>query len=201
MTYVLTVFQFSDQLLQTAGTETPPSVTRTPDISPFPTLHNPGPVVDNPPPVDVPPSTHVGSLAPTVTRQANYRPRPTKKSIPVLDTKKRKHTVGPGHIRFFEDPASDEDEESDDPEGDGLSSGESVSSNPPTKRQRTSRIVTRSSTCTPTPDAGVEDTPNSDTPSSVCDLLTLGTGAQIPTGYMVKTLRAQSTCDSNMPSD
>jgi len=30
---------------------------------------------------------------------------------------------------------------------------------------------------------------------------TLGTGAQIPTGYMVKTLRAQSTCDSNMPSD
>jgi len=30
---------------------------------------------------------------------------------------------------------------------------------------------------------------------------TLGTGAQIPTGYMVKTLRLQSTCDSNMPSD
>ena len=31
--------------------------------------------------------------------------------------------------------------------------------------------------------------------------LTLGTRAQIPTGYMVKTLRSQSTCDSNMPSD
>jgi len=31
--------------------------------------------------------------------------------------------------------------------------------------------------------------------------VTLGTGAQIPTGYMVKTLRAQSTCDSNVPSD
>ena len=30
---------------------------------------------------------------------------------------------------------------------------------------------------------------------------TLGTRAQIPTGYMVKTLRSQSTCDSNMPSD
>ena len=29
----------------------------------------------------------------------------------------------------------------------------------------------------------------------------LGTRAQIPTGYMVKTLRSQSTCDSNMPSD
>ena len=33
------------------------------------------------------------------------------------------------------------------------------------------------------------------------DNLTLGTGAQIPTGYIVKTLRAQSTCDSNVPSD
>ena len=30
---------------------------------------------------------------------------------------------------------------------------------------------------------------------------TLGTRAQIPTGHMVKTLRLQSTCDSNMPSD
>ena len=32
-------------------------------------------------------------------------------------------------------------------------------------------------------------------------LYSLGTRAQIPTGYMVKTLRSQSTCDSNMPSD
>ena len=32
-------------------------------------------------------------------------------------------------------------------------------------------------------------------------LFTLGTRAQIPTGYMVKTLKSQSTCDSNMPSD
>ena len=32
-------------------------------------------------------------------------------------------------------------------------------------------------------------------------VFTLGTRAQIPTGYMVKTLRSQSTCDSNMPSD
>ena len=30
---------------------------------------------------------------------------------------------------------------------------------------------------------------------------TLGTRAQIPTGYMVKTLRSQSTYDSNIPSD
>ena len=29
----------------------------------------------------------------------------------------------------------------------------------------------------------------------------LGTRAQIPTGYMMKTLRAQSTYDSNVPSD
>jgi len=39
------------------------------------------------------------------------------------------------------------------------------------------------------------------TPTPHTDRVTLGTGAQIPTGYMVKTLRAQSTCDSNMPSD
>ena len=31
--------------------------------------------------------------------------------------------------------------------------------------------------------------------------MTLGTRAQIPTGYIVKILRAQSTCNSNMPSD
>ena len=30
---------------------------------------------------------------------------------------------------------------------------------------------------------------------------TLGTRAQILTGHMVKTLRSQSTFDSNMPSD
>ena len=31
--------------------------------------------------------------------------------------------------------------------------------------------------------------------------ITLGTRAQITTGHMAKTLRSQSTCDSNMPSD
>ena len=36
---------------------------------------------------------------------------------------------------------------------------------------------------------------------SRCPQFPLGTRAQIPTGYMVKTLRSQSTCDSNMPSD
>ena len=38
-------------------------------------------------------------------------------------------------------------------------------------------------------------------PSLDLKSLTLGTRAQIPTGYMVKTLRSQSTFDSNMPSD
>jgi len=37
-------------------------------------------------------------------------------------------------------------------------------------------------------------------PGPITDF-SLGTGAQIPTGYMVKTLRAQSTCDFNVPSD
>ena len=171
MTHKLTAPHFPDQLLQTAGTETPPSATRTPNISPSPALPNPGPVVDNSTPADVTPSTHVGSLALTITCQANYRPCPTKKSIPVLDTKKRKHTIRPDRIHFFEDPASDEDKEFDDPEGDGSLSGESVSSNPPTKQQQTSRVITRSSACTPTSDAGVEDTLNLDTPSPICDLL------------------------------
>ena len=35
----------------------------------------------------------------------------------------------------------------------------------------------------------------------IVDRLSLGTRAQIPTGYMVKTLRSQSTCDLNMPSN
>ena len=35
----------------------------------------------------------------------------------------------------------------------------------------------------------------------VSEMEALGTRAQIPTGYMVKTLRSQSTFDSNMPSD
>ena len=43
-------------------------------------------------------------------------------------------------------------------------------------------------------------TPESDEGRHLIEL-TLGTRAQIPTGYMVKTLRSQSTCDSNMPSD
>ena len=39
------------------------------------------------------------------------------------------------------------------------------------------------------------------TPGSFKEEVTLGTRAQIPTGCMVKTLRSQSTCNSNMPSD
>ena len=38
-------------------------------------------------------------------------------------------------------------------------------------------------------------------PGILANRVTLGTRAQIPTGHMVKTLRLQSTCDSNMPSD
>ena len=41
----------------------------------------------------------------------------------------------------------------------------------------------------------------SEVENKIKKLKTLGTRAQIPTGYMVKTLRSQSTCDSNMPSD
>jgi len=37
--------------------------------------------------------------------------------------------------------------------------------------------------------------------SGATDHMSLGTKAQIPTGHIVNTLRAQATCDSNMPSD
>ena len=46
----------------------------------------------------------------------------------------------------------------------------------------------------------LEDVPNRLVPIGELEI-TLGTRAQIPTGHMVKTLRSQSTCDSNMPSD
>ena len=48
---------------------------------------------------------------------------------------------------------------------------------------------------------GVWDSRESGRPAAEVMAMTLGTRAQISTGYMVKTLRSQSTCDSNMPSD
>ena len=48
---------------------------------------------------------------------------------------------------------------------------------------------------------GVWDSRESGHPAAEVMAMTLGTRAQIPTGYMVKTLRSQSTCGSNMPSD
>ena len=48
---------------------------------------------------------------------------------------------------------------------------------------------------------GVWDSRESGRPVAEVMAMTLGTRAQIPTGYMVKTLRSQSTCNSNMPSD
>jgi hypothetical protein len=157
---------FSDLLLQTAATGAPP-VVQTPGISPSPTLPNPGPVVGNTP---RPLATHVGSSAITVPPRANYRPLPTKKAvlIPVQDTTKRKRVAKSNKACYFEGVGSGDDGH-DNPSGDGSSSGESVRSNIP-KRQRTSRIATRSSARTPTPDVGAEDTPNPGTPNPADDL-------------------------------
>ena len=47
---------------------------------------------------------------------------------------------------------------------------------------------------------GSENTTREQVPKA-SRLLTLGTRAQIPTGHIVNTLRAQATCDSNVPSD
>ena len=163
---------FSDELLQMAETRTPP-VIQTPGVSLPPMLPNPGPIVDNTPPTNDLPSTHIRSLATTVARQANYRPLPTKKPVsrPVQDTNKHKHAVKSHQICYFEDEGS-EDDGPGDCSGDGSSSGESVSSNAPAKRQRMSRVVTRSSVQAPAPDMRMEDALDLDTPSLADNLLT-----------------------------
>jgi hypothetical protein len=94
-------------------------------------------------------------LARATSNRTNYRALPSRdgSSIPALANKKRKHNAKSRDsrpIRYFEGSGSDE-EDGDRQSGDGSSSGESLASNDPTstKRQKTSRIATRSSTRTP----------------------------------------------------
>lgn len=100
------------------------------------------------------PSTDI--LATTTTaRKANYRPLPVKKttSVPVRGAKKRKHSAKQSSTRYSE---GEETPSEDDIEDDGLTSGDSISSNAQasTKRQRTSRIITRSSIRIPATNEG-----------------------------------------------
>jgi hypothetical protein len=106
-----------------------------------------------------PVSTNVQLPATTIAPRANYRARPTTKvpAVPAQASNKRKHSTKSRPMTYFgdaEDEEEDEEEEDKDGgncSGDGSSSGESASSDAPAraKRQRTSRIVTRSSIRTP----------------------------------------------------
>ena len=81
------------------------------------------------------------------------------------DTKKRKHVSKGSHpIHYFEDSESDNDKNGDLSD-DGSSSGDSIASAPPrSKRQRTSQIVTRSSTQTLVPGTGAGGASDSTSP-------------------------------------
>ena len=152
---------FPDQSLHTARTEMPPPVIRTPGIQP-PPLPNSAPIVDGTPSTDDHPSTRIGPTT-TTTRQTSYRLLQAKNtsSRPAQGTNKRKHTGSRSvRVRNFEETPQDITSEEDDPgnfSGDGNSSGDSLSDVPACpKRQRTSRIVTRSSAQTSTTDAIME---------------------------------------------
>ena len=147
-------------------------------------------------PINVPPSINVRS---TTARKANYRPLPTKKAtaIPVKGTKKRKHSAGPPPVQYFEDESTgSEDDAPRSFDGDGSSSGESVRSDAPghTKRQRTSKVVTRSSIRTPATDEGTRGL-DSTPPSPAITVDTLNVAAPMSTDNL-STSAATTFIDS-----
>ena len=151
---------FSDQLSHVTKDGTPSDVEISRVSLPL-TLPHSTPIVNSTRPTDDSPSIRIQSSAAPIT---SYRPLPTKKValIPAQGTNKRKHASKSRPIRYFEDERNEEGD-TDKCSGDGSSSGESVSSNAPVraKRQRTSRIATRSSTRTLAPDV---DSPNITSP-------------------------------------
>lgn len=108
--------------------------------------------VDPPPPARVKPPT---------TAKANYRPLPArgKSPPPIPGAKKRKHKPMSRPPRYFEDAPSESDEDVDALDGDGSSSGESVSPDAVAriKRVRVSTITTRSSARIPASDIMIQD--------------------------------------------
>ena len=104
----------------------------------------------------------------TATSQASYRSLPAKKtsSEPTQGAGKRKYRAKPRPVQYFEDTAS-EDDNPVNGDGDGSSSGESVHSDAaaPAKRQKISRIATRSSTRTVTSREGTSGALHSPSPS------------------------------------
>ena len=115
------------------------------------------------------------STGPTVARSesvhtggssANYRPRPPQNKPPIVvpTTTKRKHTSkskSSRPIHYFEDSSSKEIDASQQ-SGNGSSSGDSLAADAPTsaKRQRTSRVTTRSLAVTSAPDLVTKEASN-----------------------------------------
>jgi len=124
-------------------------------------------IIDDVSSAEDPPSTRIG-LATTTGHRSNYRPLPAKNTALISghDTKKRKHIAKSRPIRYFEDTGSEEDDP-DNFSGDGSSSGDSVSNDAPSdmKRQRTSRITTRSSARTLALSTGVRVGPSAASPA------------------------------------
>ena len=175
-------------------------------LSPTPSQSAP---VDSIQPADDPPSAHIQSPTTTITttttttaHRVNYRPLPTKKPVPVHNTKKRKHNPKARPIRYFEDAGSEEDD-SGGRSGDGSSSGDSVSINAPAhpKRQRTSRIVTRASTQTPAPDVNTPSNPPSPPPIARTQPLSTIPGAGTAEGGSTATLSASIDSPEPQPID
>jgi hypothetical protein len=180
--------------VQTAGIGSAP-----PGISPPPIPNST--TANNTPPTDGRLSTRAEPSAPTVARHANYRPLPKKIApVPVQNTKKRKHNAKSRQIQYFEDTESDD---SDPGSGNGSSSGVSMPCSAPAKRQRTSRIATRSSARTSAPDVGVEDAPNPDALSPADDLLTgtpvTPTGSLQPANVPVGTTDVEPEITHDVP--
>lgn len=99
----------------------------------------------------------------TTGSRASYRPLPSRNvsSAPAFISKKRKHTSKPQDIRPFHylEDSSDENEDTGHASGDGSSSGDSIAADAleNAKRQRTSRITTRSLARIPAPDLAAEN--------------------------------------------
>ena len=107
--------------------------------------------INDPPSTDDHPSIRIGSATTVATRPL---PAKTTVSVSVQGAKKRKYAAKPGPVYYFDDTGSEEDDSgnlSGDGSGDGSSSGDSLSDDDAParpKRQRTSTVITRSSTRT-----------------------------------------------------
>lgn len=140
----------------------------------------------------------------TAASQAGYRSLPAKKTStePTQGAGKRKYRAKPRPVQYFEDTAS-EDENPGNGDGDGSSSGDSVHSDAaaPAKRQRISRVTTRSSTRTVTPNEGTSGAPHSPSPSPATMAQLFPIPPNIDSSDPVEGLSSDAGTMSIIPSD